>query len=284
MNTRRTDVSSWAFQLQFVKRPLLSRLLPNRFKEWLYYSYYHTRHADWSGLFEIAPLAFASKVAMHGLLPGDVISGNLAFNGFYELALSQRIAQLAQKGTVFVDVGANMGYFSLLWAGLNPRGRAIAFEAAPRNIAIIENNISRNRLSDRITLIPKAAGSHSGTITFDAGPPDQTGWGGISSAPSSTTMEVPLVRLDQELPDSPIDVLKIDVEGADTWVLLGCEALLRKKQVGTIFFEQHRGRMEKLGINPGEAQTFLRDLDYTCLPFGDDEGEWMAYPNSVARS
>ena len=102
-----------------------------------------------------------------------------------------------------------------------------------------------------------------GTITFDAGPAEQTGWGGISSTVSSTTIDVPLVRLDHELPDSPIDVLKIDVEGADTWVLLGCEALLKKKRIGTIFFEQNRGRMERLGIAPGEAQTFLRDLDCT---------------------
>ena len=217
---------------------------------------------------------------MYGLLPGDIISGNIAFSGFYHLALSQHIVQLARKGSVFVDVGANMGYFSLLWAGVNPSGRVTAFEASPRNIALIENNISRNHLSNRITLVPKAAGNHSGTITFDAGPADQTGWGGISSTVSPTTIDVPLVRLDQELPDSPIDVLKIDIEGADTWVLLGCEALLKKKRIGTIFFEQNRGRMERLGIAPGEAQTYLRDLDYTCVPFRGGDEEWTAYPNS----
>jgi FkbM family methyltransferase len=265
-----------------MKRPLLTRLLPNRFKQSLYYRYYHARHADWPGLFENASLTFAPNVAMHGLLPGDVISGNIAFNGFYELALSQRIVQLARSGTTFVDVGANMGYFSLLWAGVNPRGRVVAFEAAPRNVAILESNIARNHLADRITLVPKAAGDHSGTITFDAGPADQTGWGGISSTVTSTTIDVPLVRLDQELSDSPIDVLKIDVEGADTWVLLGCEALLKAKQIGVLFFEQHRGRMEKLGIAPGEAQTFLQDLGYTCVPFGGDDGEWTAYPNAPA--
>ena len=216
---------------------------------------------------------------MHGLLPGDVISGNIAFHGFYDLALSRRIVQLAQKRSVFVDVGANMGYFSLLWAGSTPSGRVIAFEAAPRNIMLMKNNVSKNRLADRITLVPKAAGKHLGTIAFDAGPADQTGWGGISAAVSSTTIDVPLVRLDQELPDSLIDVLKIDVEGADTWVLFGCEALLREKRIGTIFFEQNEGRMEALGIDSKEAQTFLRDLDYTCVPFEGDQEGWIAYPN-----
>ena len=128
--------------------------------------------------------------------------------------------------------------------------------------------------------MPKAAGKDSGTITFDVGPSEQTGWGGISTRVSSTTIEVPLVRLDQELPGSSIDVLKIDVEGADTWVLLGCEALLKKKQIGTIFFEQNKDRMALLGIDVGEAKTFLHDLGYTCVSLGGNDGEWMAFPNS----
>jgi FkbM family methyltransferase len=263
-----------------MKRPLLARLLPNRFKQWLYWRYYHNRHADWSSLFEVAPLALCPNVAMHGLMLGDIISGNIVFNGFYELALSERIVQLAHSGSVFVDVGANMGYFSLLWSGVNPTGRVIAFEAAPRNIAIMEHNISMNHRTDRITLVPKAAGDHLGTIEFDVGPAEQTGWGGIASTASANTIEVPLVRLDLELPDAPIDVLKIDVEGADTWVLFGCEALLKKKRIGTIFFEQNIGRMETLGIAPGEAQAFLRDLDYNCVPFGGNDDEWIAYPNN----
>jgi FkbM family methyltransferase len=173
-----------------------------------------------------------------------------------------------------------MGYFSLLWAGANPNGHVIAFEASPRNIKLIGRNFTQNRLSDRATLVPKAAGKQSGTIAFDVGPAEQTGWGGIASAASSSTINVPVVRLDEELPDAPIDVLKIDVEGADTWVLLGCEGFLRKKQIGTIFFEDNRDRMEQLGIAPGEAQTFLRKHGYTCVPFGNGGGAWRAYPNN----
>jgi len=263
-----------------MKRPLLSRLLPNRFKQSLYYRYYHTRHSQWRSLFEAAPLALARNVSMFGLLPGDVISGNIAFNGFYELALSQHIIKRAKEGGLLVDVGANMGYFSLLWAAKSPAGRVVAFEAAPRNVVLMQNNIRRNGFSERITLVPKAAGNRAGTAAFDAGPAEQTGWGGISSTTSDTTVLVPLVRLDEELPDGPIEVLKIDVEGADTWVLLGCESLLKAKRVRTIYFEQNKDRMAQLGIDVGEAKTFLHDLDYTCVPLGGDEGEWIAYPNS----
>ena len=89
-----------------------------------------------------------------------------------------------------------------------------------------------------------------------------------------------MVRLDEELPDIDIDVLKIDVEGADTWVLFGCEQLLREKRIRTIFFEQNIGRMEVLGITANEAVDFLQSLDYVCVPFGAGESEWIAYPKS----
>lgn len=217
---------------------------------------------------------------MFGLLPGDIISGHIAFTGFYELALSRLIVKLAAQGGLLVDVGANMGYFSLLWAGRNPAARAVAFEASPRNLALLQNNLDKNGLTARITLIPKAAGQHPGNVTFHAGPAGQTGWGGISKTASAGSIDVPLVRIDQELPAADIAVLKIDVEGADTWVLQGCAELLRQKRIQVIFFEQNQPRMQALGIAPGEAQRFLRSHDYTCVPLGTGTDEWTAYPNS----
>jgi FkbM family methyltransferase len=262
-------------------RPLLSRILPNRFKPSLYYRHYHSRHDVWRHLFKAAPLALCSGVSMYDLIPGDVISGNLAFNGFYEWDLTRRIAEHATNGKFLVDVGANMGYFSLLWAGLSKAGRVIAFEAAPRNIGLFQNNIERNQLEDRITLIPKAAGDHAGTVTFDAGPADQSGWGGISATPSATTITIPMVRIDEELPDTKIDVLKIDVEGADTWVLFGCERLLKSRRIQTIYFEQNPHRMERLGIVPGDAQKFLQNIGYEYHPMGADDSTWIAYPHKA---
>lgn len=262
-----------------MKRPLLLRMLPNRLRHSLYYRYYRARHEQWLPLFETANLAFAPHISMHGLIPGCGVSGPLAFLGLYEPALSIRLAQLAEQGGLFVDVGANMGYFSLMWVAGSPNASAVAFEASPRNISTFENNIVKNGLNGRITLVPKAAGKESGFIDFDLGPDHETGWGGIVTWPSSNNIRVPIVRLDRELSGRKIEVLKIDVEGADTWVLYGCEQLLKEKKIGTIFFEQLEHRMKSLGIKPGEAQQFLRELDYTCEPFEGNEGEWIAFPN-----
>lgn len=68
--------------------------------------------------------------------------GCIAFLGFYELPLTRRIVKLAQKGGLLVDVGANYGYFSLLWGSQKKGNRTIAFEASPRNHEAIEANVS----------------------------------------------------------------------------------------------------------------------------------------------
>src|SRR5437867_3007474 len=52
----------------------------------------------------------------------------LAWLGFCERELSRKLSRLARRGGVLVDVGANVGYFSILWVALNPRNRAYAFE------------------------------------------------------------------------------------------------------------------------------------------------------------
>ncbi|HYR57132.1 MAG TPA: hypothetical protein VEO95_00825, partial [Chthoniobacteraceae bacterium] len=78
-----------------------------------------------------------------------------------------------------------------------------------------------------------------------------------------------------ELPDAQIAVLKIE-EGADTWVLFGCEALLKARKIDTIYFEQQPSRMERLGIAPGDAQRLLEKFGYQCRALSRDGVEWMA--------
>lgn len=109
-----------------------------------------------------------------------------------------------------------------------------------------------------------AAGRESGLMEFHQGPENQTGWGGVAlSRNPKSTVPVPVVRLDESLASERfVDVLKIDIEGADTWAILGAEALLRGKRIGRIFYEENKTRMRELGIPQGEAETFLHSLGY----------------------
>src|SRR5882724_3580048 len=79
-------------------------------------------------------LEFA-PVSIKSLLSTDYGHRQIAWLGFYELDLSRRISSLARQGGLFVDVGANIGVFSCIWAALNPTNEVYAFEPSPRNLA-----------------------------------------------------------------------------------------------------------------------------------------------------
>lgn len=263
-----------------MNRPWLLRSLPRRLRGSLASRWYLARHETWSELYTEADLDFCPQVRMHGLLPGDLISGHIAFTGFHELALTRHICRDAQAGGLFVDVGANMGYFSLLWAGLAPSSTVMALEPSLRNLDLLEQNVRQNGFGDRITIVPKAAGDQDGTVSFDSGPTEQTGWGGITNQPDSMTYEVLQVRLDNLLPEAPVSAMKIDTEGADTLVLKGCEGLLRRNLIRRIYFEQNEPRMRALNIDPSEAFRFLSAHGYACEPIPGATSEWVAYPKT----
>jgi FkbM family methyltransferase len=214
------------------------------------------------------------------LLPGDVISDSIAFTGSYEDALSRRLARSARAGGLLVDVGANIGYMSLLWTAQSAEARAIAIEASPRVFPRLQANVAANQLMERVTTLNVAAGREPGSVPFDLGPEEQTGWGGLAGSSSAGTINVDVVRLDVLLKDEPqIDVLKIDVEGADAWVLMGAEKLLRRRVVREIWFEENLSRARALGIPPGAGGIFVEQFGYrlTQLAGGqDDLKEWRA--------
>ena len=197
------------------------------------------------------------------LLPGDVISDSIAFTGSYEDELSRRLARSARAGGLLVDVGANIGYMSLLWAAQSADARAIAIEASPRVFPRLRANVAANRLMDRVTTLNVAAGRDAGSLPFDLGPEEQTGWGGLAGSSSAGTINVDVVRLDVLLKGEPqIDVLKIDVEGADAWVLMGAEQLLRRRVVREIWFEENLSRARALGIPLGAGVIFVEQFGY----------------------
>ena len=228
-------------------------------------------------------MSFAPGVTME-LVPGDVISDDIAFAGVYELALTRRVVELARIGGTMVEVGANLGYFTLLWTATNPTNACFALEPSPRNIEILQRNVARNGLASRVQIVPRAAGATRGRLKFDIGPEDQTGWGGFTADPGSRTIDVDVVRIDEFIgPTTAIALLKIDTEGADTWALEGCAGLLKARRVGEIWYEQNKPRMQALGVPLKAAEQYLASCGYRAEPQSDlagDTVEWTARPTN----
>jgi FkbM family methyltransferase len=216
------------------------------------------------------------------LVPGDVISDCIAFTGVYEPVLTRRVSHLAQAGGTLVEVGANLGYFALLWVAANPKNKCIAFEASPRNIDILRRNIQANGFESQVELHPVAAGAAAGKLRFDSGPIEQTGWGGFAPAGSSAGIDVDVVRVDEVVQGTnPIALLKVDIEGADAWAIMGCERLLRARAIREVWYEQNKPRIRALGISLDAAEDYLKSVGYLPRPESDLSGElveWSAVP------
>jgi FkbM family methyltransferase len=267
-------------------RRVLARALPagvkQRLRRWLCGPMPASLPAAAPPAWPTVPLALAPGRQL-AIVPGDLISDGIAATGVWEAELSQRLVALARAGGTLLEVGANIGYFSVLWAAQSAACRVLALEPAWRNLELLHHNLRLNGLTSQVDVLPIAAGHRTGLMRFDPGPPAQTGWGGVVTDARAGTLLVAMLPLDELLPgDFVAAVLKIDVEGADTWVLQGCRRLLAERRAGVVFFEQNLPRLNALGIDPGAAERLLAELGYRVepiTPVGAEVVEYAAYPS-----
>jgi FkbM family methyltransferase len=257
---------------------VLRRIRPLWLREKLYF--HSSAKKVWPVGVESISLEMAPVTLRH-FCKTDLMHQQIAWLGYYELPLSRRIKELAMEGGLLVDVGANIGYYSCLWAGLRTDNKVYAFEPSPRVFRMLYSNIRAAGLDSRVRVFASALAKEKGAVNFDPGPGDQSGWGGITKENGGRTIVVKSERLDDVMPDGlMIDTLKIDTEGADTEVLFGAERLLKERRIRRIFFEVNVPRMRLLGIQPPDVMNFLSKCDYKVTPLdGNGEfGEYMAEP------
>ena len=153
--------------------------------------------------------------------------------GNWEPIVTQAILSHIQSGMCAFDIGAHLGYYSLLLAKcIGPVGRVVSFEAAPANFSTLQKNISINKLVN-VEPINLAVYSKSGMIGMSVSPTD-TGSGewSIARPLNVNSIQVQTISLDQFCQENHIvpDFLKIDVEGAEYDVLLGGSATIGKRK------------------------------------------------------
>lgn len=177
---------------------------------------------------------------------------------------------------VFLDVGANVGYFSLLLANAAPELRVISLEPNPPIAALLAESIGRNHLDARISLHRVAAADTAGTLQFGVDPVN-TGHSRLANEHHVGSFSVETIVLDDWLP-SRLDgrrlaLVKIDVEGAECRVLRGMSALLAEHRPALLVegydehlrefgdtFEGMRRWLDEAGyeeVHPWDGNLFL---------------------------
>ncbi len=192
-------------------------------------------------------------------------TGKTYFEGGGEQEVQAALREHLRPGMIFYDLGANIGYFSLLAARLvGKEGRVVAFEADPEIAARLREHVARNEFG-WIAVEEKAVWSEPRTVFFaridPATSPDR-GLGHVVSASDGDTLQVSAVSLDDYTRTQPApDFLKCDVEGAEVEVFRGAQRLLKHNRPG-IICEMHSEENHRILI--GEFSRF----GYACTPCG----------------
>jgi FkbM family methyltransferase len=187
---------------------------------------------------------------------GAIAYGNL------ESAVQEAMVRHLGRGGILYDIGANLGFFSLLGAHLSglQEGHVYAFEAAPRNAEAIRRNAGVNDIHN-ITVIQKAVFDHAGQGRLQV--VDDQSWSKLEDyGPHPYTervIDVELVAIDDLVGSGeirPPTVVKIDVEGAELAVLRGMRRTVEEHQPA-IICELHDTHAEFL--------TLIRELGYRAI-------------------
>ena len=171
----------------------------------------------------------------------EVIGRSIATQGVYDLPLTEAIARLADPGDVAIDVGANIGYMSLVLArAVGPTGHLRCFEPNPSVFRTLQANTRSWTTLHRIASIEVEAMALSDrTGQAILGFPEEyaTNEGVACLETDSKGVSVRVFRLD-DLETNRVGIMKVDVEGHEASVFAGAETLLSRQLVRDILFEE----------------------------------------------
>src|SRR5262245_35635130 len=182
--------------------------------------------------------------------------------------------------TVF-DVGASHGYYTLLFAKLSGPDYVHAFEPEERNFARLRVNLELNGF-ESVHGSPVAVVDESREVELNIFPPELYGWHTLGEPTTEVDGKVagPVgkkqvrgLTLDEycdELGIERIDLLKLDVEGAELEALSGAKRLLREQRIGSILFEVSTTMVEGMGHDPAEIFGLLREAGLTIHELFED--------------
>lgn len=209
--------------------------------------------------------------------------------GTNEQPVQHALAEHLKPGDVFYDIGANVGFFTVIAARLvGEKGQVYAFEPVPENAAFIKANIDLNNFSN-IILDQRAVSSHTGKGELILA--EYSGGATLSKADTPPDMKgvisVDLISIDDLIAEheiQPPSLLKIDVEGAEMPVLMGMKETIQKYKP-ILIYEVDDGNRDRFYQKQEECDSFVEDCGYEIKRLEDSYpgGGWIV-SNTLAIS
>lgn len=205
------------------------------------------------------------------------ILAHLRAGQYYEPDISLAMLRIVRTGDVVVDVGANLGFFTVLLATLvGPAGRVLSAEPGENNLPRLQNNIAANEYGN-VIVIDRPIADRAVPVTFFLNSDNDVGnalWNPgafpgndrskaqtISHSLMATTLDEEISRLGCGAPR----LIKIDTEGAEQRVLEGAHHLLLGRKVPFVICELHNFGLAQMGCSPMSLRQMMEDYGYSTF-------------------
>ena len=198
----------------------------------------------------------------------EFIQRNIYFLGYYEFRETGLIRQYLRAGDTFIDVGANIGWFTILAAHIvGQNGQVIAFEPSKKIYTHLQRNVQINSLNN-VKLEEFALAHKNGVAILSGATSKNSGKGSITqifNGLNNTVENVRTMRFDDYFLANNLKrvrFMKIDVEGAEMMVLQGARSLLEKRWVSYLIIEVNDCYLRNIGSSSTEVISFFRECGY----------------------
>ncbi len=184
----------------------------------------------------------------------------LGTHGIYEPTETELLQRELKSGETFVDIGANIGYYTLIAARIvGPKGRVFAFEPDPTNFALLQRNVQENGYTN-VTLINKAMSNKAQTLKLYLSKTNRGDHRVYDSKDGRPSVSIQAVSLDgffKKL-DRKVHFIKMDIQGAEARALDGMKGLLHANRSLKLVTEFSPGSLRLCGSDP---QKYLKTLE-----------------------
>ncbi len=209
----------------------------------------------------------------------------LSFYGEYEPLTTLAMRSLIGQGHTAIDIGAHIGYYTLLMAdAVGSGGKVIAFEPEPGNYAILQENVRNNGYCN-VQLVQKAVADRTGISTLHISTAANSGTHSLLPLEKGEKASIPVSQtsLDEELKEfaEPIDCIKMDIQGAEPLAFRGMKDLIRRNPAMSIILEFDPNFLTKNGEDPHRFLQEIREAGFVIHCIDEDREQQWAEPESL---
>lgn len=208
------------------------------------------------------------------LNPNDAAVSGMIAMGMYEPFETQLFRETIKKNMVVIDIGANIGFFTVIAAQrVGVSGSVFAFEPEPTNFGFLKKTCEKNHFK-QVILDQRAISDTQGSSNLFITPENTGAYSLVDNRKTGSSISIKTETLDRVLAShsiSSVDIIKMDIEGAEFNALKGMQTIINSSPDVIMFTEFFPKAIRRFGNDPLTFLAMLQTLGFTLSIIDEDE-------------